>query len=179
MHQPIGYRSGIGIVLVNRQGLVFAGRRRDGRVPPWQMPQGGLEPDETPDSAVLRELAEELGTAKASIIDSTRDWIHYDYPDGMQSRRARHFRGQRHKWFLLRFTGKDHEIAITTPHAEFDDWRWLPPADLIEQVIAFKQPVYRHVFERLSPVIRHLGSSSSSGGSAIEATEPAWLAGQA
>ncbi|HVI49671.1 MAG TPA: RNA pyrophosphohydrolase [Candidatus Sulfotelmatobacter sp.] len=145
MQERTEYRSGVGIVLINREGLVFAGHRRDNRPPPWQMPQGGLNPGEHPHAAAFREMAEELGTSRAVIASELADWHRYDYPDAKATKRAQHFRGQQHKWLLLRFTGQDHEIDLRTRHPEFSQWRWLPPQEVIASVAPFKRDVYRRV----------------------------------
>ncbi|HIJ38790.1 MAG TPA: RNA pyrophosphohydrolase [Rhodospirillaceae bacterium] len=145
MKEPTSYRSGVGIVLINRHGQVFAGRRRDGRAPPWQMPQGGIGPDENPDLAVFRELQEELGTRKADILEVFPRWVRYDYPEGSKSKRAQLYRGQQHLWYLLLFTGRNRHICIDTPHAEFDDWQWVSPPAMIDLVVPFKRAAYREV----------------------------------
>jgi len=153
MHGPTGYRSGVGIVLLNKHGMVFTGHRHDGRRPPWQMPQGGLLAGEAPEQAALRELAEEVGTSKVDIIDSCPSWLRYDYPKGSSTPRARLFRGQEHKWFLMRFTGHDSDINIATAHPEFSDWRWLRPNDVVERVVPFKRDVYRNIMDVFTPTI--------------------------
>jgi putative (di)nucleoside polyphosphate hydrolase len=153
MHGPTGYRSGVGIVLMNRQGLIFAGHRKDGRIPPWQMPQGGLQPGEAPEQAALRELSEELGTDQATIVSFCPHWLCYDYPKATSTRRAMQFRGQRHKWFLMRFTGRDQDISIATQHAEFSSWRWMSPDDVIANVISFKRDIYQAVMQHFSPIL--------------------------
>ncbi len=153
MHGPTGYRSGVGIVLMNRQGLIFAGHRKDGRMPPWQMPQGGMQPGEAPEQAVLRELSEELGTDRVSIIGSCPHWLCYDYPKSTATRRALQFRGQRHKWFLLRFIGRDQDISIATEHAEFSAWRWMSPDEVVANVITFKRDIYRAVMQHFAPIL--------------------------
>jgi putative (di)nucleoside polyphosphate hydrolase len=154
MQDPMGYRSGVGIVLVNAENRVFAGHRRDAREPPWQMPQGGIEPGETPEQAARRELQEELGTAKATVVQVHPVWLSYDYPNATSTRRAQHYRGQRHKWFLFRFTGQDRDITLNPCHPEFSSWRWMSPAELIAQVVPFKRGVYRaalsHFFQQVS-----------------------------
>jgi len=155
MHEPIGYRSGVGIVLMNRQGFVCVGHRNDGRLPPWQMPQGGMQPGEPPEQAALRELSEELGTDKAAIIGSCPHWLCYDYPEAASTKRAQQFRGQRHKWFLLRFTGDDRDITIATRHAEFSSWCWMSPDEVVANVISFKRNIYRAVMQHFSPILGH------------------------
>ncbi|MTJ84235.1 MAG: RNA pyrophosphohydrolase [Telmatospirillum sp.] len=151
MFGPMGYRSGIGIVLINDRRQVFAGHRRDGREPPWQMPQGGIDPGERLEQAVVRELMEELGTDRAVLVDAHPAWLSYDYPAPTATRRAKQYRGQRHKWFLLQFTGSDGDIAIDTDHAEFSAWRWMSPGELVTRVVGFKRDVYAAVLAHFFP----------------------------
>ncbi len=153
MSGPTSYRLGVGIVLINHSGLIFAGCRRDGRVPPWQMPQGGVLPGEMPEQAAMRELSEELGTLKAEILDAFPGWIRYNYPAAQVSPRSGAFRGQQHRWFLMRFDGTDGDIRIETPHPEFCAWQWMTPADLIRSVASFKRRPYRQVFAYFAPAI--------------------------
>jgi putative (di)nucleoside polyphosphate hydrolase len=123
----------------------------------WQMPQGGIDPGETPREAALRELEEEIGTAKAEIIGETVAWHHYDLPPeltgGMWGGR---FRGQRQKWFAMRFTGTDADIDLATEHPEFDAWEWVAPTRLPELIVAFKRDVYVAVLAELASVIARL-----------------------
>jgi putative (di)nucleoside polyphosphate hydrolase len=146
MHGPGGYRNGVGVVLLNANNLVFAGRRRDERPFPWQMPQGGLQPGELAVEAVIREVREELGTDLVTIIDELPRLLRYDYPAPSVSKRSKLFRGQQHRWFLLRFHGTDDNIRIDTKHPEFAEWRWMEPDALVQAVVPFKQQVYREVF---------------------------------
>lgn len=155
MPESLGYRLGVGIVLVNEQHLVFAGHRRDGREFPWQMPQGGVQMGEEPTEAAFRELHEELGTNRAEVAAVFPRWQSYDYPPGFVSRRARLFRGQRHCWFLMRFSGKDNDIRVATSHCEFSHWRWMEPREVIDLAIPFKQPVYREVLNYFLPATGH------------------------
>jgi putative (di)nucleoside polyphosphate hydrolase len=152
MHGPTDYRSGVGIVLANRDGRIFAGRRSDGRQPPWQMPQGGLGPAEAPEDALFRELREELGTVRAQLVKRFPHWVRYDYPD-RTSKRSQMFRGQQHLWFLLRFTGQDSDIDIASHHAEFSGWQWMSPAEVIDSVISFKRQAYHQVLGFFAPLL--------------------------
>jgi putative (di)nucleoside polyphosphate hydrolase len=139
------YRPGVGIVLINDARRVFVGRRIDMPEgwPAWQMPQGGIDAGETPMQAALRELYEETGTDKAEIVAETRDWLHYDLPAPIAATAWRgRFRGQRQKWFLMRFVGEDIDIDLNRHEAEFDAWRWAEPAELPELIVEFKRPVY-------------------------------------
>ena len=176
--QPVSnYRPGVGIVLVNQHGKVFAGHRRDGRQPPWQLPQGGLDQGEGPEEAVFRELAEELGTRKGLIVHTLSEWLSYDYPSELASKRARKFRGQQHKWFLVRFTGHDHDIDLCTDHPEFSQWRWMHLHEVVEEVAPFKRDVYRQVMTHFGPIIHRLSTNHSSSATLSEIGQLRWNEG--
>lgn len=141
------YRLNVGAALFNHAGQVFVGRRADqpdGAPGVWQMPQGGIDPGEDPAAAVLRELAEEIGTAHATILAEHPDWLTYDLPPGLANRAfAGRYRGQRQKWFALRFDGADTDIALDRhTHPEFVTWRWASLAELPGLAVAFKRDVY-------------------------------------
>ena len=151
---PLPYRPCVGILLFNEAGQVFVARRCD-TPDAWQMPQGGIDPGETPAAAALRELAEEIGTNRAELVAETREWLHYDLPDHLigvvwHGR----WRGQRQKWFAARFVGTESEINLATAHPEFDAWRWVRPEDLVSLVVPFKREVYRTVVAELLPAIQ-------------------------
>jgi putative (di)nucleoside polyphosphate hydrolase len=140
----LGYRPAVGIMLLNARREVFVARRRDmPTMPAWQMPQGGIDPGETPRQAALRELKEEIGTAKAEIIGESRGWLHYDLPVELAaSVWGGRYRGQRQKWFAMRFTGRDSDVNLATEHPEFDAWRWVAPSRLPELIVPFKRQLY-------------------------------------
>ena len=142
--RPLGYRSAVGIMLLNSQGEVFVARRIDmPSMPAWQMPQGGIDPGETPSQAAFRELKEEIGTAKAIIIGESRSWLQYDFPaELVGSVWGGRYRGQRQKWFVMRFTGRDGDINLATEHPEFDAWQWVEPLRLPELIVPFKRQLY-------------------------------------
>jgi putative (di)nucleoside polyphosphate hydrolase len=152
--QASGYRPGVGIMLLNRSGLVFVGQRRDYPGEAWQMPQGGIDADETPREAALRELKEEIGTDHAEILAESRRWFEYDLPPELQQQVWRgRFRGQRQKWFVMRFQGQDREIDIATHHPEFSAWKWIAPADLPRLIVPFKRQLYREVLEEFKAIV--------------------------
>ena len=139
------YRPAVGIMLLNPAGLAFIGRRIDmpAGLAAWQMPQGGIDPGEPPRQAAFRELKEEIGTDKAEILAETRGWLHYDLPSDIASRMwSGRWRGQRQKWFLMRFTGEDADINPATEHPEFDAWEWVEPPQLPDLIVPFKRPLY-------------------------------------
>lgn len=143
---PAAYRPCVGIALLNRDGLAFAGRRADIAGAAWQMPQGGIDPGEAPRRAALRELAEETGVRSVEILGESAEWLAYDYPPGVARRSfARRYRGQRQKWFAMRFVGEEREIDLGWGHAEFDAWRWMALEELAAGIVAFKRPVYEAV----------------------------------
>ena len=138
------YRPAVGIMLLNRQGEVFVGRRIDMPVmPAWQMPQGGIDPGETPCQAAMRELEEEIGTAKVVLLGESRVWLKYDLPielaGGIWGGR---YRGQRQKWFVMRFIGTNADINLATEHPEFDAWQWVAPERLPDLIVPFKRQLY-------------------------------------
>ena len=140
------YRPCVGIMLINDHGLVFIAQRIDQVVEAWQMPQGGVEQDETPRQAALRELEEEIGTNRAEIIAETEDWIPYDLPAELADKVWRgRFRGQTQKWFAMRFLGTDGDINLATAEPEFDAWKWTPMATLVDVAVDFKRDNYAQV----------------------------------
>jgi putative (di)nucleoside polyphosphate hydrolase len=143
------YRPNVGAVLFNRDGRVFVARRADlpnaeGEAGGWQLPQGGIDAHEDPAGAVLRELAEEIGTARAEIIGEHPEWLTYDLPPDLLGRAlGGRYRGQRQRWFALRFTGNDSDIRLDAdPHPEFDAWRWTELAELPVLAPDFKRRIY-------------------------------------
>lgn len=144
------YRPCVGVMLMNRRGEVFVGQRLDSQVDAWQMPQGGVDEGEEPREAALRELWEETGVEAGlvEIIGETDDWLTYDLPLELVPKlwKAR-YRGQKQKWFLMLFKGSDEDINIETAHQEFSEWRWLPAAELVDNIVPFKRHVYVAVLD--------------------------------
>lgn len=145
------YRPNVGLALFNPRGLVFIGRRvgLEGETA-WQMPQGGVDPEEDPRAAALRELEEEIGVHPdlVEILEETPDWLPYDFPPELQA--AHGWLGQRQKWFALKFLGRDNDIALDRHTPEFDAWRWAPLAETPALVIPFKRDVYREIARRFA-----------------------------
>ena len=147
------YRRGVGAVLFNADGLVWIGRRiskpRQDFQNYWQMPQGGIDDDEEPATAVLRELREETGTDQADIIGETANWLTYDLPTHLQGKVWKgRFRGQAQKWFALQFSGIDADFDLSGhENPEFDAWRWAELESLPELIVPFKKKIYESVVD--------------------------------
>jgi putative (di)nucleoside polyphosphate hydrolase len=142
------YRPCVGVVLMNGEGLVFAGQRLDSPSAAWQMPQGGIDDGEKPRKAALRELWEETGVTedKVTLVDRTKGWLTYDLPPELLGKVwGGKYRGQKQKWFLYRFHGQDDDIRIANDHPEFAAWRWIDADALVEGIVPFKRAVYEQV----------------------------------
>lgn len=146
------YRPNVGAVLFNPQGLILVARRADmpnaeGAAGGWQLPQGGMDEGEDPAVAVLRELEEEVGTAQAEILAEHPEWLTYDLPPELLGKAlGGKWRGQKQKWFALRFLGVDADIRLDLdPHPEFDAWRWAPLAELPAMAVPFKRAIYERL----------------------------------
>ena len=143
------YRPNVGAVLFNAQGLILVARRADmpnaeGAAGGWQLPQGGMDEGEDPAVAVFRELEEEVGTARAEILAEHPEWLTYDLPPDLLGKAlGGKWRGQKQKWFALRFLGSDADIRLDLdPHPEFDAWRWAHLRDLPAMAVPFKRAIY-------------------------------------
>ena len=142
------YRPCVGIMLFNDEGKVFVGKRIDQTVEGWQMPQGGIDPGETPEQAALRELKEEIGTDKAKPLREMEGWLDYDLPQHLLGVALKgRYRGQRQKWLAMRFTGNDEDIDIATHEPEFAEWKWLAMEALPRMIVPFKRDTYAKVIE--------------------------------
>lgn len=155
--EDLPYRPCVGVMVLNKDGLVWAGRRTpvdnseyDGSAKMWQMPQGGIDKGEEPEAAAWRELYEETGIKSASLITRAKEWFNYDLPEhligiGLKGK----YRGQTQAWFAFRFEGDDSEIAINPPPdghpVEFEEWGWTKMEDLPDLVVEFKRGVYEKV----------------------------------
>ncbi len=175
------YRDNVGAVLFSPEGLVLVARRADLRRDPsgairasdgggptnaegapggWQLPQGGMDPGEDPRAAVLRELEEEIGTAKAEILAEHPEWLTYDLPRPLIGKAlGGRYRGQRQRWFALRFTGTEADIRLDLdPHPEFDAWRWAPIEELPALAVPFKRAIYEELARSFAALARPGGA---------------------
>jgi putative (di)nucleoside polyphosphate hydrolase len=161
-YEDMPYRTSVGMMLINGDGLVFIGRRTggiehvdDNHV--WQMPQGGVDPGEDTWEAAKRELYEETSVRSVEKLGEVDDWLIYDIPRTVAGRAWKgRYRGQRQKWYAMRFTGQDNEINVTSPgdghKAEFEAWRWESISNLSRLIIPFKRPVYERVVKEFAPL---------------------------
>ena len=142
------YRASVGLMILNDKFEVFVGRRVDSKTEAWQMPQGGIDDGETPEEAAMREMKEETGTDNAEIIAKTKEWYKYDLPSYLISKLWNgRYRGQRQKWFLLKYLGQNDEINIHYANAEFTDWKWVKIEELTQIIVPFKKNLYLSVIE--------------------------------
>lgn len=140
------YRPGVGMMIINNDNKIFLGKRIDTRIEAWQMPQGGIDIGETPSSAALREMSEEIGTNEGFILAESKYWYSYDLPKFLIPKLWNgSFRGQKQKWFLIRFTGEDKDININAHTPEFSEWRWASFLELPDIIIPFKRKLYQAV----------------------------------
>ena len=149
------YRSNVGIMMVNEKGYVFVGQRLDNNQNAWQMPQGGIDAGEDPETAAYRELLEETGVKKQDIrfVASSSQWLSYDLPEDLIPILWNgKFRGQKQKWFLFKFLGEDGDINIATKHPEFSKWKWIPKENLLKEIVPFKKSVYESVLKEFKNI---------------------------
>ena len=144
-------RLGVGIIVLNKENKVFVGKRRDNPTNKWQMPQGGVDRGENLVNAMKRELKEETSIRSIEILKELEGWTEYELPDYLLGKIWRgKYRGQKQKWFIVRFLGRDEEINLKTIHPEFIEWQWLDIENLPSVIVHFKKKVY----EKLLPVIK-------------------------
>ena len=150
MAASLAYRPAAGVMLINPAREVWVGQRLDSTLEAWQMPQGGLDPGETPLEGALRELEEETGIRRdlVELIAQAKNELTYDLPDELMGKLWKgKWRGQRQSWFLMRFNGADADVNLATEHPEFRAWRWVPSVELPALIVPFKKKLYEDVLE--------------------------------
>ena len=147
-------RSGVGIIILNNHNQVFVGKRKDNPGNKWQMPQGGVDEGESFYNAMKRELFEETGIKNIKILKELEKIYRYELPENLVGIIWKgKYRGQKQKWFITRFLGKDNEININTKHPEFIDWKWIEPKKLPEVIVNFKKKLYIDLLKEINLVI--------------------------
>ena len=143
-------RLGVGIALINHENNVFVGKRIDNPANSWQMPQGGVDKNEDLLQAAKRELEEETSIKTVKIIKELNEWQTYDLPTNLLGKLWEgKYRGQKQKWFIMKFLGKNNEINIKTERPEFLDWKWIKPSDLPTVAVDFKLNIYKKMAKEL------------------------------
>ena len=144
-------RIGVGIILLNKENKIFVGKRIDNKEGNyWQMPQGGIDTNEDYLQAAKRELEEETGIKNIEIVKELDNWLTYDLPKNLLGKIWKgKYRGQKQKWFIMKFLGKDEEINIQTKHPEFMDWKWIDPLNLSKVAVNFKVEIYKKIQEEI------------------------------
>ncbi|MAZ03216.1 MAG: RNA pyrophosphohydrolase [Sneathiella sp.] len=149
-HLP--YRPCAGMMILNKKGQVFVGKRIDMVSEHWQMPQGGIDDGEEPLDAALRELDEEIGTRDVELVHCLEEWLTYDLPNELIGKVWKgKYRGQKQKWFLFRFLGEDQDINIVTHHPEFSEWKWAEVSEIPQLIVPFKRDLYETILQRFAP----------------------------
>ena len=151
------YRLGVGVMLLNREGKVFVGARIDNPEDAWQMPQGGIDADEEPWPAALRELEEETGVGPALVekVAECPEALRYDLPEEWRPRLwGGQWKAQVQHWFLARFTGSDSDVYIATTHPEFRAWKWVEPDRLPDLIVPFKRSLYQRLLADFEPLLK-------------------------
>jgi putative (di)nucleoside polyphosphate hydrolase len=152
--QKLPMRIGVGVVVLNNNNKVFVGKRRDNPIDKWQMPQGGVDDGEDNITAMKRELFEETSITSIKIIKELEQLYQYELPSNLVGIIWKgKFRGQKQKWFITRFLGKDNEINLKTKHPEFIEWKWIDPKQLPEVIVDFKKDLYFNLLKEINEVI--------------------------
>ena len=149
-YKNLPLRIGVGVVLLNNENKVFVGKRKDNPVDKWQMPQGGIDTNETPFNAMKRELAEETSITKIKVLKEIESWLEYELPPNLLGKIWKgKYRGQKQKWFIVKFIGSDSEINLNTKYPEFIEWKWIDYNLLTDVIVDFKKDVYKRLITEL------------------------------
>ena len=152
--QKLPLRTGVGIIVLNKQNKIFVGKRKDNPGDKWQMPQGGVDEGEDYVTAMKRELLEETSIQNIEIIKEIDKVYQYELPENLIGIIWKgKYRGQKQKWFITRFLGEEKEINLNTKHAEFIDWKWIEPKLLPEVIVNFKKDLYLNLLREINLVI--------------------------
>ena len=154
IEQKLPLRTGVGIIVLNKQNKIFVGKRKDNPGDKWQMPQGGVDVGEDYITAMRRELLEETSIQNIEIIKEIEKIYQYELPANLVGIIWKgKYRGQKQKWFITRFLGEEKEINLNTKHAEFIDWKWIEPKFLPEVIVNFKKDLYLNLLKEINLVI--------------------------
>ena len=153
VEKKLPLRIGVGAIVFNEKNKIFVGKRKDNPVDKWQMPQGGVNKNEKLVDAMMRELYEETSIRNVKIIKEFDYWLEYELPNNLlgiiwQGK----FRGQKQKWFIVKFIGKENEINLKTRHPEFIEWKWVDMNDLPNIIVEFKKEVYKKILSELKKI---------------------------
>ena len=151
MLNKLPMRQGVGVIVLNQNNEVFVGKRKDNPIDKWQMPQGGIDKNESPYNAMRRELFEETSITSIEVLKEIEKWLEYELPPNLLGKIWKgKFRGQKQKWFIVKFIGNDNEINLNTKHPEFIEWRWIDYKSLPNVIVDFKKEVYEILKVELS-----------------------------
>ncbi len=150
-NKQLPLRIGVGIILLNHENKVFVGKRIDNPKNFWQMPQGGVNQNENFSQAAKRELEEETGIKSVELVKELNGWLEYDLPENLLGKVLEgKYRGQKQKWFIMKFVGKNNEINVKTKNPEFLDWKWIEASKLPSIAVSFKVDLYKKLKEELN-----------------------------
>ena len=150
-NKQLPLRTGVGIILLNHENKIFVGKRIDNPKNFWQMPQGGVNQNENFLQAAKRELEEETGIKSVELVKELNEWLGYDLPENLLGKVLEgKYRGQKQKWFIMKFVGKDNEINVKTKNPEFLDWKWIEVSELPSIAVSFKVDLYKKLKEKLN-----------------------------
>ena len=154
MLNKLPMRQGVGIIVLNKDNKVFVGKRKDNPIDKWQMPQGGIDSNETPFNAMKRELEEETSITKIKVLKEIESWLEYELPPNLLGRIWKgKYRGQKQKWFIVKFIGDENEINLNTKHPEFIEWKWVNIDQLPDVIVDFKKNVYQKLKEEIKKFV--------------------------
>ena len=153
-YKDLPLRTGVGITVLNSKNQVFVGKRKDNPFDKWQMPQGGVDPNETLLAAMKRELQEETSIKNIKVLKEFDRWLEYELPENLIGKIWKgKYKGQKQKWFIVRFLGKDSEIDVNTEHPEFIEWKWVSFEKLPDLIVSFKKHLYEEITLELNKLI--------------------------